>query len=229
MVVWQRVKYYLVFLKSVFKLNVRLLSGMWRLTKLTQPAVTIFGGARVELQDKIAQQASHLSKKLVEHGYSIITGGGPGIMEAANFGAVAYQKECAFEERMGCHKAVSAGVGVAHLNKERINPYVQTSIIMDHFFTRKWLLVRYSSAFVVFPGGFGTLDELFEIVVLEQTGFMSKFPIILIDSHYWKPLLGWINEHMIASGFAAKQDNKIITLVDDVAEAVEIIQRYHGQ
>lgn len=229
MAIGRRTWYYLGFLKSVFNLNVRLLWGMWRLTKLTQPAVTIFGGARVELQDKIAQQASQLSKKLVELGYSIITGGGPGIMEAANFGAYAYQKECLLEEKQGCHKVVSAGVGVEHLNQERVNPYVQTSIIMDHFFSRKWLLARYSSAFIVFPGGFGTLDELFEIVVLEQTANMPNYPIILVDSHYWKPLLSWIETHVVAGGFAGVKDRKFITLVDDVADAVTIIQRYHGQ
>lgn len=225
----RRLIYYLRFLKSVVNLNCRLLHGMWRLTRLSQPAVTVFGGVRVELQDKIAQQALQLSKELAELGYSIITGGGPGIMEAANFGAYAYQEECKLEAREGCRELVSVGIGLEHLNQERVNPYVQTNIIMDHFFSRKWLLVRYSSAFVVFPGGFGTLDELFEIVVLVQTGYMAKFPIILIGSHYWKPLLNWVDTHIIAGGFAENSEKKIMTVVDEVEDAVAIIQRYHGQ
>lgn len=225
----RRLKYYAQFLKSVVTLNRRLLVGMWQLTKLSQPAVTIFGGSRVELEGPVARQAAELAKALAEKGYSIITGGGPGIMEAANFGAYAYLKERRQKAAPDYDLVVSGAVGLVHLNKERVNPYVQTSVIMDHFFSRKWLLVRYSSAFVVFPGGFGTLDEFFEVLTLAQTDKMPRYPIILLNSAYWKPLLEWINHKALPQGFIDAGDEKLFFVVDEICVAVEIIQRYHGQ
>jgi uncharacterized protein (TIGR00730 family) len=227
--IWGRIKYLLIFSKSVASLNVKLIWGMLKLTKMTQPAVTVFGGSRIEIEDDVAQQAASLAKSLVERGYSIITGGGPGIMEAANFGAMAYVAECQRSGKKDCPVFVSGGVGVIHLNQEKVNQYVQTSIIMDHFFSRKWLLVRYSSAFVFFEGGFGTLDEFFEVITLKQTNKMPPYPIILVGSYYWEPLLEWINSRALVRNLVAKGDEKLFIVVDDVDLAVAAIERYHGR
>ena len=227
MELWRRLRYWFRFVRSVLGLVWRLLKGMWQLSRLFQPAVTIFGGSRIKLEEPVAQQASQLAKKLAESGYSIITGGGPGIMEAANFGAYAYHLECKIAAEKECRPVISGAVGLLHLNQERVNPYVQTSVIMDHFFSRKWLLVRYSSAFVVFPGGFGTLDEFFEIITLVQTGNMPHYPIILMGSDYWKPLLEWIQTRALAEGFIEQGDEKLFHVIDDVAIAFDIIHKYH--
>lgn len=227
MSIWGRVRYSLVFFKSVLSLNVNLIRGMWKLTRLSQPAVTVFGGSRIKHDNPVAEQAALLSKKLVEHGYSIITGGGPGIMEAANFGAIQSLNECLREGNRECPKYVSGGVGVVHLNQEKVNQYVQTSIIMDHFFSRKWLLVRYSSAFVFFEGGFGTLDEFFEVLTLAQTNKMPRYPIILVGSYYWQPLLDWIRTRALSKGLIIAGDEDLFAVVDDVIIAFEIIKRYH--
>ena len=225
---WTRLKYFFYFLKSVFSLNIHLIKGMWRLSKIPQPSATIFGGSRIEIDQEVAQQASLLAKKLAELGFSIITGGGPGIMEAANFGALQYVQECQAGGDKECRVIVSGAVGLLHLNKERVNPYVQTSIIMDHFFSRKWLLVRYSSAFVFFPGGFGTMDEFFEVVTLVQTKKMPNYPVILIGSNYWSPIIDWIKNHALKENLIEFDDQKIFKVVDDVHVAIEEIKKYHS-
>ncbi|MBS1988371.1 TIGR00730 family Rossman fold protein [Candidatus Dependentiae bacterium] len=221
----RRIKEYSRFLKSLFKTNVRLLWGMWKLTKLPHPAITIFGGSRIALESEVALKAKDLSFKLVDAGFSIITGGGPGIMEAANFGAIEYLRECDLNSPM-CRnrRIVSAGIGLIRLNKEKANPYVQENIVMEHFFSRKWLLVRYSVGFVIFPGGFGTMDELFEIVTLVQTQRMKKLPIVLVDIDYWKPLVDWIDTRALKQGLITKEDVAILKFVDTVDEAFEYIK-----
>ena len=222
---FQRLRYYGIFLQTLFGINFRLLWGMWKLTKLPQPAITIFGGARIEHESLHAQKAFDLSKKLVAEGFSIITGGGPGIMEAANFGAIEYLKECKLGNNLHCEPVVSAGIGLLRLNKERANPYVQDNIIMDHFFTRKWLLVRYAVGFVIFPGGFGTLDEFFEIITLRQTNHMQDAPIILIDSDYWKPMIEWVHEKALKNNLITQKDLELFQVLDSVDEAVAIIKQ----
>jgi uncharacterized protein (TIGR00730 family) len=222
---FRRLHYYYHFLHTLFSINSRLLWGMWRLTKLPQPAITVFGGARIAHESIHAEQAFELSKKLVAEGFSIITGGGPGIMEAANFGAVEYLKECRLDMNARCEPIVSAGVGLLHLNRDKSNPYVQDNIVMDYFFTRKWLLVRYAVGFVIFPGGFGTLDEFFEIITLRQTKHMQEAPIILMNSDYWQPMIQWAHEKALKNGLIDEQDIKLFHVLDSVDEAVEILKR----
>lgn len=223
---FRRLKEYSKFLYSLFKTNIRLLWGMWRLTKLPHPAITVFGGSRVSLDSEIGLKAKDLSFKLVDAGFSIITGGGPGIMEAANFGAIEYLRECDMNSPLcKSRKLVSAGIGLIKLNKEKANPYVQENIVMNYFFARKWLLVRYSVGFIVFPGGFGTLDELFEVVTLVQTHRMGKTPIILIDLHFWEPIVQWIQTRALAQGLIEQEDEKILQVVDTVQEAFDIIKK----
>ncbi len=220
---FRRIKEYAKFLKSLFKINVRLLWGMWRLTKLPQPAITVFGGSRIPHDSIHAKMATELGKMLAGDGFSIITGGGPGIMAAANQGAIEYLKECHINGNRCHNEVVSAGIGLLRLNIEKTNPYLQENIQMTHFFSRKWLLVRYSVGFVIFPGGFGTLDELFEIVTLVQCNRMAKAPIILMDKSYWQPLMEWVDHRALAYQLISPADKNIFTVVDTVEEAFTII------
>lgn len=216
--------YYGHFLKSLLIMNKYLLRGMWKLTQLPQPAITIFGGSRLKVDSPTGRKAAELAKQLVCHGFSIITGGGPGIMEAANYGAISYLKECNLEQPTHCPIMVSAGIGLIKLNKERANPYVQNNIVMDHFFTRKWLLVRYSVGYVFFPGGFGTLDEFFEIVTLVQCEKMPRYPLILVDREYWKPIIEWIKARALRDNLIEPEHVDLVIIVDTVEEAVAILK-----
>lgn len=225
-----RLSSYWSFLKHLVEINWRIAKGMWQLTRLPQPAITVFGGSRIPKESKYAQQACELAKKLAADGFSIITGGGPGIMEAANLGA--YQFAQSFKEgekktkpgrKKRSRELTSLGIGVSRLNKENRNPYAHDYIEMDHFFTRKWLLVRYSVGFAVFPGGFGTMDELFELVTLIQTERMPLYPIALIGKDYWQPLMDWIINRWKRDGLISDGDEDIIKVFDDVDEAFTFI------
>jgi len=223
--VFRRLREYCRFLKSLWKMNTRLLWGMWKLTNLPHPAITVFGGSRIPHDSIHANMAIKLGKMLAADGFSIITGGGPGIMEAANQGALESLKECDPNNKPCVKKVVSAGIGLMRLNLERSNPYVQEHIEMTHFFSRKWLLVRYSVGFVVFPGGFGTLDELFEIVTLVQCNRMAKVPIVLMDKSYWQPLVDWVDHRALAYHLIEPKDKDLFTIVDTPEEAFEIIRK----
>ena len=120
---------------------------------------------------------------------------------------------------------VSAGISLVRLNRDRINPYVQDSILLEHFFARKWLLVRYAVGFVFFPGGFGTMDELFEVVTLIQTHRMKRVPLILIGTYYWGPLMHWIHDRALRHNLIEKKDAHLFVVLDSIEEAVEIIYR----
>ena len=207
------------------KTNLRLLWGMWRLTRLPHPAITVFGGSRIPHESIHANMATQLAKMLAADGFSIITGGGPGIMEAANKGAFEYLKECRLNGGRECPRGeISAGVSLVRLNTtEHENPYVQEFVEMRHFFARKWLLVRYSTGFVVFPGGFGTMDELFEIINLVQCNRMAKVPIVLIDKSYWAPLTEWIDHRALPYHMIEPEDAKIIKITDSIEEAFSIM------
>lgn len=224
----KRLYYYAKFLKSLFQTNVRLIWGMWRLLKLPQPSITVFGSARLDVDSPYAKKACALSKKLSIGGFSIITGGGGGIMEAANRGAFEAAQELGIKYKKS--KRIpkrTLGIGLTRLNQERPNKYVQDNIVLEHFFARKWLLVRYSIGFVVFPGGFGTMDELFELMVLVQCERMKKVPIILFGKNFWEPLGREMISKMLKRGLINKSDRNIIfAITDDVDEAYKIISKY---
>lgn len=211
------------FLKSLFRTVIRLLWGMWQLTKLPQPSITIFGSARTQPSSLICKQARQLAKILAGEGFSIITGGGPGIMNAASQGAIDYLKEKHLFEFLEGKDIITAGIGLIRLNVGTESIFVQEHIKMDHFFARKWLLVRYSVGFIIFPGGFGTMDELAEIITLVQCNRMAHIPIILMGKDYWMPLLDWIRNYTLKNDFIGKKDMTIATVVDDVEEAASII------
>jgi uncharacterized protein (TIGR00730 family) len=174
------------------------------------PAVSIFGSARTPSTDPMYEQARLLARRLSEEGFTIITGGGPGIMEAANRGA---------READG----VSVGLGIDLPLEQGVNTYVDLAVYFRYFFVRKTMFVKYAQAFVIFPGGFGTFDELFESLTLVQTGKIDHFPIILVGSGYWEGLLAWLRSTVAAEGKVDEIDIKLMRICDDVEEITAII------
>jgi uncharacterized protein (TIGR00730 family) len=180
------------------------------------PCVTIFGSARTTEDDNYYELTVNVAKKVSEAGYGIITGGGPGIMEAGNKGA---------------HLAggTSVGLNIELPFEQNDNPYIDDdkSLDFDYFFVRKVMFVKYSQAFVVLPGGFGTLDEFFEALTLIQTNKICKFPIILVGRSFWKGLINWIKDTMLKAGNISETDLDLIRLVDTEEEVVEIIDAFY--
>ena len=176
-------------------------------------AVTIFGSARTPPSDQYYKLAMALGAGLAKHDLSVITGGGPGIMEAANRGAAKARGK-------------SIGLNIELPNEQKGNRYANIPIHFHYFFSRKVCFVKYSIAFVFMPGGFGTLDEFFEVLTLVQTGRISRFPLILIGRDYWSGLLKWMEKIMLEKGFISRGDEKLFSLTDDAEEAIEIILEY---
>jgi len=182
-----------------------------------QDAVCFFGSARTTSADPHYQIAVDTARLLAEAGFPIITGGGPGIMEAANRGAVEGE-------------GVSIGCNIELPHEQGTNPYVRRSMYFRFFFVRKMMFAKYSMAFVVFPGGFGTLDELFEALTLIQTGKMKSFPVVLVGKSYWDGLLAWLKQPMAHEGKVDLEDLKLVSVTDDPREVLHIIQyaKAHG-
>jgi uncharacterized protein (TIGR00730 family) len=174
------------------------------------PAVSVFGSARSAPDSPECRLAADLGAALAEAGYAVITGGGPGVMEAANRGAT---------EAGG----MSVGLGIELPFEQGLNDSVDIGIDFRYFFVRKTMFVKYAQAFVVLPGGFGTLDELFEAITLVQTKKVTRFPVILIGTEYWSGLLDWIKSRLLADGMVSEADMELLTVTDDVEEAVQFI------
>jgi uncharacterized protein (TIGR00730 family) len=180
-------------------------------------SVTIFGSARITEKDPMYWQVVELGKQLAEAGFAIITGGGPGVMEAGNRGA-----------REG--GGISVGCNIELPFEQGTNAYVDVSVNFRYFFVRKVMFMKYSEAFVIFPGGFGTMDELFESLTLIQTGKVRNFPVILFGSSYWGGLVDWIQSTMLAEGKISSQDQNLLIVTDSVEEAVtRIIDCYNDR
>jgi uncharacterized protein (TIGR00730 family) len=177
------------------------------------PAVSVFGSARTKPTHRYYKLARELGMLLAKQGYAVITGGGPGIMAAANRGA---------QDGRG----LSVGCNIELPMEQGLNPYVDLGVEFRYFFARKVMFVKYADAFVIFPGGFGTLDELFEALTLIQTKKIRGFPVILIGSDYWDGLLDWLRGTLLAEAAVAPGDVDLLRVTDDPAEAVEIIQAY---
>jgi len=177
------------------------------------PAVSIFGSARTPPSDPSYATAMSLAAALASAGYAVITGGGPGIMEAANRGAY----------EVG---GTSVGLGIELPFEQGVNQWVDIAVDFRYFFARKTMFVKYAQAFVVFPGGFGTFDELFESLTLVQTQKVTSFPIVLIGTAYWGPLLDWIRTTVMPEGMIGAADVDLLTLTDDVDEAVAAVRRF---
>jgi uncharacterized protein (TIGR00730 family) len=194
----------------VFRIMAEFVDGIETLSSL-DPAVTIFGSARSKPGEKYYTMAEELGGMLAREGFAVITGGGPGIMEAANKGA----KEAGGQ---------SVGLNIVLPFEQKLNPYANVHINFRYFFVRKVMFVKYALSYVIFPGGFGTMDELFESLTLIQTDKLKPFPVILIGSEYWEGLLAWINDTMLKEGMISPEDRWIFTLVDSPRDAVEIIR-----
>jgi len=178
------------------------------------PAVTFFGSARVRPPDPMYDAARALASELARRGFAIITGGGPGTMEAANMGA-----------REG--RGLSVGLNIELPFEQGLNEYVNLGIEFHYFFVRKTMFVKYAEAFVIFPGGFGTMDELFEALTLIQTGKIVHFPVIMFGSAYWAGLQQWIRDRVLAEGKISAEDLDLMVVTDDIQEAADIVQRYY--
>jgi hypothetical protein len=198
-------------LESAVRIFLEILRGFEELD-FSGPCVTVFGSARFSDGHPYYETAKELGQRLAEEGFAVMTGGGPGIMEAANRGA---------------HEAGGVSIGCnIQLPKEQVpNPYLDKFVEFEHFFVRKVILVKYSSAFVVMPGGFGTLDEAFEVVTLVQTKKLESFPIVAMGGSFWNELREFVTDTMVAAGTISEADLDVMQLADDVEAAIKIIRQ----
>ncbi len=196
----------------LFKILAELVDGFETLAEIS-PAVTIFGSARVRPGDEIYERTVTIARKLAENGFNVITGGGPGIMEAGNKGA-----------REG--GARSVGLNIMLPMEQEPNPYANVKLDFQYFFVRKVMFVKYGQAYIGMPGGLGTLDEIFEALTLIQTHRIKPFPVILVGKDYWSGLADWIRNTLLARNYVSQQDLDLVTLLDDPDEVVNTIRRY---
>ena len=198
----------------VFRIMSEFVEGFERLAVIP-PSVSIFGSARIPPGHPVYQQTQEIAKRLSDAGFSVVSGGGPGVMEAANKGAYAGEK------------GLSVGVNIVLPHEQAANEFQDISLLFSHFFARKVMFVRYANAYVVMPGGFGTLDELAEILVLIQTGKSRKIPVILVGSGFWQGLLAWMEATMVAQGLVTKEDMRLVSLVDDADAVIQVIRDFY--
>ncbi|MCI5208240.1 MAG: TIGR00730 family Rossman fold protein [Candidatus Electrothrix sp. ATG2] len=196
----------------MFRILAEFVDGFDTLSSIGCPAVSIFGSARTSEENEDYKLARAIATRLSEYGYGIITGGGPGIMEAANRGAADTD-------------GVSIGLNIDLPFEQHSNPYVNLPLDFRYFFVRKVMFIKYSMAFICLPGGFGTLDELFESLTLIQTQKIKPFPIILVGSSFWSGLVDWIREQLIKNSKIDKTDLLLLETLDDVDEIVAFIRR----
>jgi uncharacterized protein (TIGR00730 family) len=176
------------------------------------PSVSIFGSTRVRPGDEVYQKAEQIGQLLAENGFGVITGGGPGVMEAANKGAASARGN-------------SIGLNIELPLEQKPNPYANITLRFRYFFVRKVMFVKYAVAYVILPGGFGTMDELFESVTLIQTQKIRPFPVILVGSNYWKGLLHWMKETVLKEGKISPSDLEILQMIDEPEEIVKTIKK----
>jgi len=198
----------------VLRIQAEFVEGFGLLAELGQ-AVSVFGSARTLATSPEYECAEQIGAGLARAGYAVITGGGPGIMEAANKGAAAAG-------------GVSVGLGIELPMEQGLNDYVEIGLEFRYFFVRKTVFVKYSQAFVVLPGGFGTMDELFEALTLVATGKITMFPIVLVGSDYWAPLLDFLKNSMLGRGFIGASELALLRVADDPEEVVKIIKEAHA-
>ena len=186
------------------------LAGFEKVEQIDRPAVSCFGSARVPEGSRPYELARETARLFAEAGWAVVTGGGPGVMEAAN---------------RGCREGggLSVGFGIELPHEQRMNDYIDLGLVFDHFYTRKTMFVKAAEGFCVFPGGFGTADELFESLTLIQTGKVMHFPVVLLGEAYWTPLLEWVRRSALADGMVAAADLALLTLTDDPQVALETV------
>jgi uncharacterized protein (TIGR00730 family) len=196
----------------LFHIMAEFVEGFENLSDIN-PAVSIFGSARCQKNDALYEKAFKLSKTLGKNGFNIITGGGGGVMEAANRGA----KEAGVK---------SVGINIELPFEQKPNPYSTLRLSYRYFFVRKVMFIKYAMAYIIMPGGFGTLDECFEAITLIQTKKVKPFPVILVDSTYWKGLMDWVNETLLTQNKISKEDLNIYRIMDDPEEITEYIKKF---
>ena len=196
----------------MFRIMGELVEGFDTLSGI-EPAVSIYGSARVRPGDKAYIQTEEIARRLGENGFSIITGGGPGIMEAANKGALAAG-------------VTSVGLNIELPEEQAPNPYTTKSITFHHFFVRKVMLVKYAIAFVIMPGGLGTLDEVTEVLTLMQTFKIKPFPVILFDSQYWNGFIQWLKGTVLLRGYISEEDFNLLRICDDAESVVDAVKQW---
>jgi len=196
----------------MFRIMGELVEGFDKLSGI-EPAVTIYGSARVSPDDEQYAKTEEIARRLGEIGFSIITGGGPGLMEAANKGAL----EAGVK---------SVGVNIELPEEQVSNTYASLSITFSHFFVRKVMLVKYATAFIIMPGGLGTLDELTEVLTLMQTHKIKPFPVVLFNSDYWEGFLEWLRTSTLAKNFISEEDLNLLRVCDNTDEVIETVQRW---
>jgi uncharacterized protein (TIGR00730 family) len=196
----------------VFRILSELVEGFETLNDLG-PAVTVFGSSRMKPGSEYYEKAVSLGKMLSDTGFAVITGGGPGIMEGANKGA-----------KQG--KGKSVGLNIEIPSEQHPNKYQDITLFFRYFFARKLMFVKYSVAFIIFPGGFGTMDELFEALTLSQTKKIGVFPIILFGREYWGGLIDWFKKTLITNDTISPEDISLISIVDEVHEVCDILREY---
>lgn len=201
----------------IFKVMSEFVEGFEKLAKIG-PCVTIFGSARVKQNHAYYKTAEEIAYQLVQHGFGVVTGGGPGIMEAGNRGA---------------HRAggKSVGLNIYLPHEQKGNAWIDPDklITFDYFFVRKVMFMKYSQGFIVMPGGFGTLDELFEAMTLIQTKKVGRFPIVLVGKKYWAGLMRWIREALLAEGMIHESDMNLFSVVDKPEDAVAVIDEFYSK
>ena len=186
------------------------LRGFEAVDHIDRPAVSIFGSARVSEGHPAYEEGREVGRRFAEAGFAVVTGGGPGVMEAANRGA---------QEGGG----LSVGFNIELPHEQHSNPYVDVGLTFHHFYARKTMFVKAAEGFVIFPGGFGTLDELFESLTLIQTGKVLHFPVVLFDREYWEPLVAWLRDRLLPQGMISRDDVKLLHLTDDPEDAVAVV------
>jgi len=199
----------------VFRIMAEFVDGFETLKDLG-PAITIFGSARTERDEGSYKTALKVAEILARQGFAVISGGGPGIMEAANRGA-----------RIG--KGVSVGLNIQLPEEQKPNRYQNKSLTFRHFFARKVMFVKYASGYIIMPGGFGTLDEFFESLTLIQTGKIRRFPVVLMGRKYWEGLIRWMEQTLIEQGTISPGDMNLFYLTDSPEDAVEYILKFHRE
>ena len=197
----------------MFRIMGELVEGFDKLTGL-EPAISIYGSARINPGDELYILTEQIAYRLGQMGFSIITGGGPGVMEAANKGAI----------EAG---AISVGLNIELPEEQPPNVYTSRSLTFSHFFVRKIMLVKYATAFIIMPGGLGTLDELTEVLTLIQTGKSRPFPVILCNSEYWKGFLDWLHSTVLAAAYISEEDFNLLRVCDDSDTVIETVQRWY--
>ncbi len=179
-----------------------------------EPAITIYGSARLKEDSKLYTETEEIARRLGELGFNIITGGGPGVMAAANKGAL----------EAG---VVSIGLNIELPEEQALNPYTTQTITFHHFFVRKVMLVKYATAFLMMPGGLGTLDELTEVLTLMQTHKIKPFPVVLYDSKYWDGFVGWLHKETLSRDFVSEEDFDLLRMCDTPDEVIQTVQQWY--